>query len=85
MGIDQIKATGPGESKLGIWLNTAGVRISSGLGKHPNDEMFSFYMATPSGVDIEYGWGGLEIDDSVWQPKTFNQTSIWGHQPESTK
>ena len=64
---------------------TAGVRISSGLGKHPNDEMFSFYMATPSGFDIEYGWGGLEIDDSVWQPKTFNQTSIWGHQPESTK
>ena len=35
MGIDQLKATGPGESKLGIWLNTADsqiTEISTGTG-----------------------------------------------------
>jgi len=35
MGVDQKKATGPGESKLGIWLNTADsqiTEISTGAG-----------------------------------------------------
>jgi len=57
----------------------AGVKISSSLGKHTNDRMVSFYMKTPSGFDIEYGFGGVEIDDSIWQPSTHHATSIWGH------
>lgn len=57
----------------------AGVKISSSLGKHTNDRMVSFYMQTPSGFDIEYGCGGVEIDDSTWQPTTHHATSIWGH------
>ena len=28
------------------------------LGKHANDHMFSFYVASPSGFMIEIGWGG---------------------------
>ena len=28
---------------------------------HPNDHMFSFYVRTPSGFSVEYGWGGLLI------------------------
>jgi 2,3-dihydroxyethylbenzene 1,2-dioxygenase len=28
------------------------------LGKHANDRMFSFYVASPSGFLIEIGWGG---------------------------
>jgi 2,3-dihydroxyethylbenzene 1,2-dioxygenase len=28
------------------------------LGKHSNDRMFSFYVASPSGFLIEIGWGG---------------------------
>ncbi len=57
-----------------------GVRISTSLGKHSNDRMISFYMQTPSGFDIEYGYGGIEIDDAIWQPTTHHSTSIWGHQ-----
>jgi 2,3-dihydroxybiphenyl 1,2-dioxygenase len=57
----------------------AGVEISSTLGKHTNDEMVSFYMRTPSGFDVEYGCGGVEIDDSTWQPATHHATSFWGH------
>jgi 2,3-dihydroxybiphenyl 1,2-dioxygenase len=58
---------------------SAGVRISSSLGKHSNDRMVSFYMETPSGFDVEYGCGGVEIDDAIWQPTTYRSTSIWGH------
>jgi len=57
----------------------AGVRISTSLGKHSNDRMISFYMETPSGFDIEYGCGGVEIDDATWVPATYRSTSIWGH------
>lgn len=44
-----------------------------------NDRMVSFYMETPSGFDVEYGYGGVEIDDAIWQPTTYRSTSIWGH------
>jgi Glyoxalase/Bleomycin resistance protein/Dioxygenase superfamily len=57
----------------------ANVAISSSLGKHTNDRMVSFYMRTPSGFDIEYGCGGVEIDDATWQPVTYHATSFWGH------
>ncbi|MGE0623612.1 MAG: VOC family protein [Pseudomonadales bacterium] len=57
----------------------AGVRISSSLGKHSNDRMISFYMETPSGFDIEYGFGGVEIDDTTWQTASYDRTSLWGH------
>jgi 2,3-dihydroxybiphenyl 1,2-dioxygenase len=59
--------------------HNAGVKISSSLGKHTNDRTTSFYMRTPSGFDIEYGCGGIEIDDSTWQPSTHHATSLWGH------
>ncbi|MDA3625259.1 VOC family protein [Saccharopolyspora sp. WRP15-2] len=49
------------------------------LGMHPNDEMFSFYVRTPSGFNIEYGWGGLTIDDSTWQIKHLDKLDTWGH------
>lgn len=57
----------------------AGVPISSSLGKHTNDRMTSFYMRTPSGFDVEYGYGAIEIDDTTWQPTTHEATSFWGH------
>ncbi len=49
------------------------------LGHHPNDRMFSFYVVTPSGFAIEYGWGGIVIDDTNWQVRTFTKLSDWGH------
>ncbi len=53
--------------------------ISSSIGCHTNDQMVSFYMQTPSGFDIEYGFGGLQIDDETWQTTSYDKPSIWGH------
>lgn len=55
--------------------------IALTLGEHPNDKMFSFYVTTPSGFDIEYGTRGIEIDDSNWKVETFDKISSWGHRP----
>jgi 2,3-dihydroxybiphenyl 1,2-dioxygenase len=57
----------------------AGVPISSGLGQHPNDRMFSFYAKTPSGFNVEFGWGGRKVDDAHWEVATYDRTSTWGH------
>ena len=57
----------------------AGFQIRSELGHHPNDRMFSFYVYTPSGFAVEYGWGGVVIDDSDWQAVTYTRMSDWGH------
>ncbi|RBQ19065.1 biphenyl 2,3-dioxygenase [Spongiactinospora rosea] len=51
------------------------------LGMHPNDHMFSFYVRTPSGFSVEYGWGGLIIDDETWEVKTLDKLNSWGHRP----
>ncbi|MFF7441884.1 VOC family protein [Streptomyces sp. NPDC008122] len=51
------------------------------LGMHPNDRMFSFYVFTPSGFSVEYGWGGLIIDDETWEVKTLDRLHSWGHRP----
>ena len=60
----------------------AGAPIAMGLGKHPNDKMTSFYVRTPSGFEIEYGTGGLEIPmDEDWPVGHFDALSIWGHKP----
>lgn len=56
-----------------------GVRLMATLGKHTNDHMTSFYMATPGGFALEYGFGGRTID---WDRHTvFESTSVslWGH------
>jgi 2,3-dihydroxybiphenyl 1,2-dioxygenase len=36
------------------------IPIIIGLGKHSNDQMYSFYFRTPSGFAFEYGWGGRQ-------------------------
>jgi 2,3-dihydroxybiphenyl 1,2-dioxygenase len=56
-------------------------RIAYTLGRHTNDHMTSFYVNTPSGFFIEYGWGGRVIDPAAWQPhETFDGPSLWGHE-----
>jgi 2,3-dihydroxybiphenyl 1,2-dioxygenase len=50
------------------------------LGQHSNDRMTSFYMKTPSGFSMEYGWGGLLVDDAVWRVKHHTTTKLWGHE-----
>jgi 2,3-dihydroxybiphenyl 1,2-dioxygenase len=57
----------------------AGVHLSFTLGRHSNDRMLSFYPLTPSGFDIEVGWGGLEVDEANWRVETHAAMSAWGH------
>ena len=60
-----------------------GIPISRGLGRHTNDHMVSFYLRTPSGFEVEYGWGGRIIDDATWQVQLHTAGSMWGHRPMS--
>jgi 2,3-dihydroxybiphenyl 1,2-dioxygenase len=57
----------------------ASVPIVLELGHHPNDQMFSFYMRTPSGFGIELGYGGIVIDEASWEPQLYDVMSDWGH------
>ncbi|MFI0405830.1 VOC family protein [Actinomadura sp. 3N508] len=59
----------------------AGQPFEMTLGMHPNDHMFSFYVQTPSGFSVEYGWGGLLVDDDTWEVKTLDRLHSWGHRP----
>lgn len=58
------------------------IPIVLGLGKHTNDEMFSFYLITPTGFAIEIGYGALEVDDAVWEVKNYTAPAYWGHRME---
>jgi extradiol dioxygenase len=57
----------------------AGVPLTMDLGRHSNDRMLSFYLRTPGGFEIEYGWGGRLIDDASWQVVRLPLPSFWGH------
>jgi 2,3-dihydroxybiphenyl 1,2-dioxygenase len=56
-----------------------GIHLTFTLGRHANDDMLSFYPVSPSGFDIEYGWGGLEVDDETWHVLSHDANSAWGH------
>jgi len=56
-----------------------GAKLMASLGRHVNDRMTSFYVNTPSGFAIEYGYGGLVCD---WARNIVHETlevSLWGH------
>lgn len=55
------------------------VKLSATLGQHTNDKMTSFYMKTPSGFDLEYGYGGAECDWNQHMVHEFTKVSLWGH------
>jgi 2,3-dihydroxybiphenyl 1,2-dioxygenase len=57
----------------------AGAHILMDLGRHVNDNMFSFYVTTPSGWSVEIGWGGILIDDDTWHVTHYPTNSSWGH------
>jgi 3,4-dihydroxy-9,10-secoandrosta-1,3,5(10)-triene-9,17-dione 4,5-dioxygenase len=60
-------------------MREANIPVSATLGKHMNDEVTSFYMQTPAGFDLEFGWGGLIVDPATWTPTAHNKISDWGH------
>lgn len=56
-----------------------GVKLSATLGRHCNDHMISFYMRTPGGFDLEYGYGGLTVDWAQHNVYEATRVSLWGH------
>lgn len=49
------------------------------LGRHSNDLMTSTYVGTPSGFQLELGYGGLTVDELTWVARTYQVPSFWGH------
>ena len=60
-------------------LAAQGVKLSATLGRHCNDQMISFYMKTPGGFDLEYGYGGLTVDWAQHTVFEATRVSLWGH------
>lgn len=58
-----------------------GYRIMMGVGQHTNDRELSFYVQSPSGFEIEYGWDPIAVDEANWQPTLHQGISTWGHKP----
>src|SRR2546427_706904 len=58
-----------------------GVPVARGMGRHTNDHMVSFYMQSPSGFEVEYGWGARVVDDNTSQVQQHTRGSIRGHLP----
>lgn len=59
--------------------NAAGMHISSSLGKHTNDKMVSFYVRSPTGFDVEFGYGGITPDWKTFAPTVTQEPDYWGH------
>jgi 2,3-dihydroxybiphenyl 1,2-dioxygenase len=55
--------------------------IPNGLGRHDNDRMFSFYVASPAGFMVEVGHGARVVTDDWDDNRQYDRTSVWGHQP----
>ena len=54
-------------------------RLSSTLGRHTNDQMVSFYVATPSAFDIELGCFGRRVSEADYTAEDITADSYWGH------
>jgi 2,3-dihydroxybiphenyl 1,2-dioxygenase len=59
----------------------AGCVIASGLGRHPNDRTFSFYVASPAGFQVEVGHGARLVTEGWDENRRYDRISTWGHQP----
>jgi len=59
------------------------IEITLDLGRHSNDHMVSFYMRTPSGFEVEYGFGARTVD-SDWTVEQHTVISTWGHRGPAT-
>jgi len=62
-----------------LWATDLG--IPNGLGRHDNDGMFSFYLQTPAGFQVEVGHGARVITEGWDDNRAYDAVSAWGHQP----
>ena len=56
------------------------IHISSTLGRHMNDKMFSFYMQTPAGFMLEFGYDAIQPDWDTFETTNSAAPSYWGHE-----
>jgi 2,3-dihydroxybiphenyl 1,2-dioxygenase len=59
----------------------AGLPLPNGLGVHDNDRMFSFYVESPAGFQVEVGHGARQITEPWTDDRRYDRISVWGHQP----
>lgn len=59
-------------------LDALEIPLMNSLGKHTNDHMVSFYCWSPENYAIEFGWGGMRIEE---EEHTYEITkgAYWGH------
>jgi 2,3-dihydroxybiphenyl 1,2-dioxygenase len=62
-----------------VWATD--LAIPNGLGKHDNDGMFSFYVQSPAGFQVEVGHGAKVIGADWDANRRYDRISSWGHQP----
>lgn len=57
-----------------------GIPSGGTLSKRITDNMIDFKMDSPSGFPIEYGWGGVLVDDRTWKVNSYDisNISMWG-------
>jgi 2,3-dihydroxyethylbenzene 1,2-dioxygenase len=60
-------------------VRKAKIPVATQLGKHANDRMYSFYFRTPSGFQIEYGFGGRPATHQ----SEYYDGDVYGHAPEA--
>ena len=57
-----------------------GAPLVRGLGRHVNDSIVSFYLESPSGFHIEYGYGGAVMDWTDHEVRNVSYGTYWGHE-----
>lgn len=62
-----------------VWASE--LAIANGLGQHDNDGMFSFYVVSPAGFQVEVGHGAKVVTDGWDGDHRYDRISAWGHQP----
>jgi 2,3-dihydroxybiphenyl 1,2-dioxygenase len=63
-------------------VNELGFTMALAVGQHTNDRELSYYALTPSGFEWEVGWNPVVVDETGWEPTTYQGISIWGHTRE---
>jgi 2,3-dihydroxybiphenyl 1,2-dioxygenase len=62
-----------------VWATD--LAIANGLGRHDNDGMFSFYVSSPAGFQVEVGYGARRVIEPWTDDRRYDRISAWGHQP----
>ena len=60
---------------------SSGLAIANSLGRHDNDAMFSFYVVSPAGFQVEVGHGARLITENWDDNRAYDRMSRWGHEP----